>query len=68
VPDHPSAAVIYYLRKGATRFDGTPSPGLRLSFFIENDNDTGTVNLMTRHGLQLFDAAVDFALTTDPAR
>ena len=68
VPDHPSAAAIYFLRKGAQRFDGTPSPGLRLSLFIENDNDTGTINLMTRHGLQLLDAAVNFALTTDPAR
>jgi len=68
VPDYPDAAVIYYLRKGAPRFDGTPSPGLRLSYFIENDNDTGTINLMTHYGLRLFDAAVNWALTTDPAR
>lgn len=68
LPDYPSAALIYYLRKGAPRYDGTPSPGLRLSFFVENDNDTGTFNLMTHYGLRLFDAAVDFALTTDPAR
>ncbi len=68
LPDYPSAATIYLLRKGAARFDGTPSPGLRLSLFIENDNETGTANLMTRHGLRLFDAAVEYALTTDPAR
>lgn len=67
LPDYPNAAVIYLLRKGATGYGGAPSPGLRLSYFIENDNGTGTVNLMTHHGLRLFDAAVNYALTTDPA-
>jgi hypothetical protein len=65
VPGYPNAAVIHLLRKGATRFDGTPSPGLRISYFVENDNGTGTFNLMTHHGLRLFDAAVNYALTTD---
>lgn len=67
LPGFSDAAVIYLLRRGAERLDGTPSPGLRLSYFIENDNGTGTVNLMTHYGLRLLDAAVNYALTTDPA-
>ncbi|MFC1511815.1 hypothetical protein ACFL5H_01305 [Candidatus Latescibacterota bacterium] len=59
--------MIYLYRKGAPLFDGSPAPGLRIQYFIENDNETGTANLMTENGLRLFDAAIDYALTTDPA-
>lgn len=63
--DYPTAKVIYMVRKGAKLFDGTPAPGLRIQFFIENDNETGTANLMTPDGLRLWDAAVNYALRTD---
>jgi hypothetical protein len=66
LPDYPKAAVIYVIRRGAKLYDGTPSPGLRIQYFIENDNETGTVNLMTEDGYRLFDAAINYALTTDP--
>jgi hypothetical protein len=64
--DYPSAKVIYVIRRGAKLYDGTPNPGLRIQYFIENDNETGTVNLMTENGYRLFDAAINYALTTDP--
>jgi len=66
LPDYPKAAVIYVIRRGAKLYDGTPNPGLRIQYFIENDNETGTVNLMTEDGYRLFDAAINYALTTDP--
>ncbi|HKY20342.1 MAG TPA: hypothetical protein VJM31_03910 [Vicinamibacterales bacterium] len=67
LPDYPSAKLIYMVRKGAKLYDGTPAPGLRIQYFIENDNETGTANLMTAEGLRLFDAAINYALTTDRA-
>ena len=63
--DYPTAKLIYLVRKGAKLYDGTPAPGLRVQFFVENDNETGTVNLMTADGLRLWDAAINYALTTD---
>jgi hypothetical protein len=57
-----SGAAIYVYRKGVTLYDGTPAAGLRVNFFLEDDNQTGTPNLMTPDGLQLFDAAVKFVL------
>ena len=63
--DYPNANVIYVIRRGASLYDGTPNPGLRIQYFIENDNETGT-NLMTENGYRLFDAAINYALTTDP--
>ena len=66
LPDYPTAKVIYVVRKGAALYDGTPAAGLRVQYFIENDNQTGTVNLMTQDGLNLLDAAINYALTTDP--
>ena len=63
--DYPTAKLIYLIRKGAKLYDGTPAPGLRVQFFVENDNETGTVNLMTADGLRLWDAAINYALTTD---
>ncbi|MFC1485927.1 hypothetical protein ACFL55_02755 [Candidatus Latescibacterota bacterium] len=59
--------VIYYVRKGQPLYGGTPAPGLRVQLFIENDNQTGTINLMTAEGYRLLDAAVNYCLTTDPA-
>jgi len=58
----PRGATIYVYRKGATLYDGTPAAGLRVNFFLEDDNVTGTPNLMTADGLKLFDTAVSFAL------
>src|SRR5262245_38763433 len=63
--DYPTAKLIYMVRKGAKLYDGSPAPGLRIQFFIENDNETGTVNLMTAEGLRLWDAAINYALITD---
>jgi hypothetical protein len=63
--DYPTAKLIYMVRKGAKLYDGSPAPGLRIQFFIENDNETGTVNLMTADGLRLWDAAINYALITD---
>lgn len=57
-----SGAAIYLYRKGATLYDGTPAAGLRIGFFLEDDNVTGTPNLMTAQGLALFDRAVAFAM------
>jgi hypothetical protein len=68
LPDFPQGAAIYLIRRGAPLFDGSPAPGLRIHYFIENDNSTGSANLMTHYGLRLFDAAVNYALTTDLAR
>jgi hypothetical protein len=68
LPDYPDAKVIYVIRRGARLYDGTPAPGLRIQYFIENDNERGTVNLMTQDGYRLFDAAINYALTTDTKR
>src|SRR5207248_1577724 len=59
--DYPTAKVLYMVRKGAKLYDGSPAPGLRIQSFIENDNETGTVNLMTADGLRLWDAAINYA-------
>ena len=56
------AAVIYIYDKGAKLFDGTEAAGIRIGFFLEEENVTGTSNFMTEEGLSLFDAAVKFAL------
>lgn len=59
------AAVIYIYNKGAELFDGTIAAGMRIGFFLEEENITGTSNFMTGEGLRFFDAAVNFALSTD---
>lgn len=56
------AAAIYIYDKGAELFDGTRAAGMRIGFFLEEENITGTSNYMTEDGLRLFDAAVKFAL------
>jgi hypothetical protein len=55
------AAVIYIYDKGAELFDGTIAAGMRIGFFLEEENKTGTSNFMTPEGLRLFDAAVKFS-------
>jgi len=65
--DDEAGKALYLYRKGAKLFDGGTAPGLRIGFFIENDNETGTANLMTKDGLRLFDAAVKFALEAGAA-
>jgi hypothetical protein len=55
-------AVIYYVKKGGMMHDGTKALGTRLQFFIEDDNVTGTPNLMTAEGIKLFDAALNWSL------
>ena len=57
-----SGASIYVYRKGSRLFDGSLATGLRIGFFLEDDNVTGTPNLMTADGLTLFDRAVAFGL------
>ena len=56
------AAAIYIYNKGDVLFDGTKAAGMRIGFFLEEENKTGTSNYMTEDGLRLFDAAVRFAL------
>jgi len=63
--DYPDAKSIYVIRRGAKLYDGTPAPGLRIQYFIENDNERGTINLMSPEGWRLWDAAVNYGLTTD---
>ena len=42
-----SGPCIYVYRKGARLFDGTDAAGLRVGFFLEDDDRTGTPNLLT---------------------
>jgi hypothetical protein len=60
----PSGAAIYTYEKGSKLFDGTTAAGLRIGFFVEDDNKTGTATLFTPEGIQLFDAAVNYGLGT----
>jgi hypothetical protein len=57
-----AGASIYVYAKGALLFDGAAAAGTRIGFFLEDDNVTGTPNLLTPEGLKLLDAAVRFAL------
>ncbi len=60
----PSGAAIYTYEKGSKLFDGTTAAGLRIGFFVEDDNKTGTATLFTPEGIRLFDAAVNYGLGT----
>ena len=59
------AAALYIYDKGAELFDGTEAAGMRIGFFLEEENITGTSNFMTEEGLHLFDTAVEFALESE---
>jgi hypothetical protein len=59
------AAVIYLYDKGTKLFDATEAAGMRIGFFLEEENITGTSNFMTEDGLRLFDAMVKFALKSE---
>ncbi len=59
------AAVIYLYEKGARLYDGTEAAGMRIGFFLEEENITGTSNFMTEDGLHLFDTAVKFAIESE---
>ena len=59
------AAAIYLYDKGARLFDGTIAAGMRIGFFLEEENLTGTSNFMTEDGLRLFDAAVKFGMESN---
>ena len=61
--DYSRAAVIYYVPKGGALAEGATAAGLRVQFFVENENGPGTYNLLTAEGFRLFDAAVTWALT-----
>ena len=61
--DYSGAAVIYYVPKGAALAEGATAAGLRIQYFVENENGPGTYNLLTPEGFRLFDAAVTWALT-----
>ncbi|MFC2113111.1 hypothetical protein ACFLTA_07570 [Bacteroidota bacterium] len=62
LPGDKRGATLYVYPKGAILIDGTKAAGLRVGFFLEDDDETGTANLMTEDGLHLFDEAVKFAL------
>lgn len=62
-----AGASIYVYAKGSALFDGAAAAGLRIGFFLEDDNETGTPNLLTPDGLRLLDAAVRFALEDGPS-
>jgi hypothetical protein len=61
--DYSGAAVLHYVSKGGALAEGATAAGLRIQFFVENENGPGTFNLMTEDGFRLFDAAVNWALT-----
>jgi hypothetical protein len=61
--DYSGAAVIYFVPKGGQLAEGATAAGLRIHYFVENENGPGTYNLMTPEGFRLFDAAVNWALT-----
>ena len=61
--DYSGAAVIYYVPKGGALAEGATAAGLRIQYFVENENGPGTFNLLTPEGFRLFDAAVTWALT-----
>jgi hypothetical protein len=63
----PAGATLYVYEKGSTLFDGKPAAGMRIGFFLEDDNTTGTATFFTADGLKLFDAAVNYALGTTTA-
>jgi hypothetical protein len=61
--DYSGAAVIYYVPKSGALAEGASAAGLRIQYFVENENGPGTYNLLTPEGFRLFDAAVTWALT-----
>jgi hypothetical protein len=63
----PAGAALYVYGKGSTLFDGKQAAGMRIGFFLEDDNTTGTATFFTSDGLKLFDAAVGYALGTTTA-
>lgn len=65
--NYSNAAVIYYVEQGGELANGATAAGLRIQYFVENENGPGTYNLMTEDGFRLFDAAINFALTYDSA-
>jgi hypothetical protein len=52
---------IYVYRQGAKLYDGTTAAGLRVGFFMEDDDQVGTPNVLTDEGARLFDTAVNFS-------
>ena len=61
--DYSGAAVIYYVPRGGALAEGATAAGLRIQYFVENENGPGTYNLMTPEGFRIFDAAINWALT-----
>lgn len=62
-----TGAALYLYEKGSRLFDGTSAAGLRIGFFLEDDNLTGTGPFLTAEGLKLFDGAVAYALGSTTA-
>jgi hypothetical protein len=62
LPGDRAGVAIYVYRKDARLQDGSAAAGVRVGFFLEDDDVTGTANLLTANGLRLFDAAVRFTL------
>lgn len=57
-----AGATLYVYEKGSKLFDGKTAAGMRIGFFLEDDNVTGTATYFTADGLKLFDAAVAYGL------
>jgi hypothetical protein len=57
-----AGAALYVYEKGSALFDGKKAAGMRIGFFLEDDNETGTATFFKADGLKLFDAAVAYAL------
>ena len=63
LPGDPEGVAIYVYEKGSALRDGTQAAGRRIGFFLEDDDVTGTANLMTEAGFALIDAAITYGLS-----
>jgi hypothetical protein len=61
--DYSTAATVYFVPQGGELAGGATAAGLRIQYFVENENGPGTYNLMTEDGFRLFDAAINWALS-----
>ena len=61
-----SGATLYVYEKGAKLFDGTVAAGMRIGFFLEDDNKTGTAPFLTVDGVAMFDESVAYGLGVTP--
>jgi hypothetical protein len=62
LPSDTAGATLYVYEKGDKLFDGTAAAGMRIGFFLEDDNKTGTAPFLTPEGVALFDESVAYGL------